>query len=269
MPDPKHELENKIDEYVQENLPNNLRSWCERYKNKFKIIHDSLWGTFQLQPHEVAILDTPLVQRLRFIHQTGAVYYTYPSAHHTRFEHTLGVIYQTGRLCDALQGQHGLPDSRIDTSFRNDVRLAALLHDIGHGPFSHTSEQFFASLPQMADYKARNNVLSDSGAGEVLSYLVVRSEPFRSFVGQLNETHGLSLSCDRVAGIITGTLPDEQMYMSELIHGPFDADKLDYMPRDGMFSGLQMHVDIDRLYHSITIKTGESNGQRQTRIAGR
>ena len=63
-------------------------------------------------------------------------------------------------------------------------------------------------------------------------------------------------------------MPDDKMYMSELIHGPFDADKLDYMPRDGMFSGLRMHVDIDRLYHSIKIKSSKANGQDQTRIAG-
>ena len=58
------------------------------------------------------------------------------------------------------------------------------------------------------------------------------------------------------------------MYMSEVVHGPFDADKLDYMPRDGMFSGLKMHVDIDRLYHSIHILNAEYDGEEQTRIAG-
>jgi HD superfamily phosphohydrolase len=56
--------------------------------------------------------------------------------------------------------------------------------------------------------------------------------------------------------------------MSEIVHGPFDADKLDYMPRDGMFSGLKMHVDLDRLYHSIRITSAPFHGENQVRIAG-
>jgi hypothetical protein len=79
---------NAIEKYVENLLPDNPKAWCERHPDP-KIIHDALWGTFKLAPHEVAILNTGLIQRLRFIHQTGAVHLTYPSARHTRFEHVL------------------------------------------------------------------------------------------------------------------------------------------------------------------------------------
>jgi HD superfamily phosphohydrolase len=152
-------LENLVEEYVDAHLPSDPKAWVKSF-SKRKIIHDALWGTFSLYPHEVALLDTALIQRLRFLHQTGAVYLTYPSAHHTRFEHTLGVLCQSGRLCEALRRNPG--EMRVDDGLERDVRFAALLHDTGHGPFSHTSEQFFASLEAMTDYQSANASLRAS-----------------------------------------------------------------------------------------------------------
>lgn len=261
-------LPEEIGEFVADYLPNDLHEWSGRY-SQAKIIHDALWGTFRLSAHEVALLDTPLIQRLRSLHQTGAVYLTYPSARHTRFEHTLGVVCQSGRLCEALQRSETDGDGRrVDASFIDNVRFAALLHDTGHGPFSHTSEQFYASLSEMEEYRTEHPEFEYSGAGEILSALIVQSRPMRDFVDVLNEKYGLRLNCDTISSCITGTTDASEIYMSEVVHGPFDADKLDYMPRDGMFSGLKMHVDLDRLLHSISIKTADFEGERQTRIAG-
>jgi hypothetical protein len=120
---------------------------------------------------------------------------------------------------------------RVDKAFKNNVRFAALLHDTGHGPFSHTSEQFFASLPQLAEFREAHPELEHSGAGEILSYLIVKSARFRKFVDALNAVHRRQLDCERIAQAITGTMPSDMMYMGEIIHGPFDADKLDYMLR--------------------------------------
>jgi HD superfamily phosphohydrolase len=259
-------LEDEIENYAKEFLPPDPEKWAGQFRDKAKIIHDALWGTFGIRSHEVALLDTQLIQRLRFLHQTGAVYLTYPSAHHTRFEHTLGVLCQSGRLCTALRDQDG--DGRVDKSFENDVRFAALLHDTGHGPFSHTSEQFFAGMPQMSEYRATHPELVESGAGEIMSYLLVKSKPFQDFVNAVNNVFAIRLNCQRIADIIAGAMSPQEMYASEIIHGPFDADKLDYMPRDGMFSGLKMHVDIDRLLHSIRIVKGKRGEEDQVRIAG-
>ncbi len=259
-------LANEIETYVTDYLPGDFSTWLAKYARP-KIVHDALWGTFQLQAHEVALLDTKLLQRLRFLHQTGAVYLTYPSAHHTRFEHTLGVLCQSGRLCDALE--RSSPDEgRIDVSFRDNVRFAALLHDTGHGPFSHTSEQFYSSLQAMEEFRRSNPDYETSGAGEVLSALIVKSAQFRKFVDSINQTFRKRLDCDTISDIITGTTDANSIFMSEIVHGPFDADKLDYMPRDGLFSGLKMQVDIDRLFHSVCIKTANFHGETQTRMAG-
>lgn len=259
-------LQAKIDEYVRSSLPEDPVAWCLRYKDKRKIIHDGLWGTFSLEPHEVALIDTPLLQRLRFIRQTGATYLTYPSAVHSRFEHTLGVLYHAGRLCSVFQERP--EESRIDKKDAIMLRVAALMHDTGHGPFSHTSEQFYSSLPEFSEIRSAESKYTDSSASEILSSMIVTSSPFRRFVAAINNQFNQELNCDTISQCITGSLPPERMFLSEIVHGPFDADKLDYMHRDSMYSGLKMHVDLDRLFASINIKQATVNGQTMVRLCG-
>jgi uncharacterized protein len=269
-----------LETYVAPLLPDDPVKWCNERRSP-KIIHDALWGTFELAPHEVALIDTGLIQRLRFIHQTGAVHLTYPSARHTRFEHVLGVMYQAGRMCTALRNRgkrtrtgridyYG-EDSRFTAPVERQAKLTALLHDIGHGPFSHTSEQFFSSYDEVTVLQ-RDPKFRESGAGEILSCLLVQTQKFRSLISAMNEVYEQALSADTAAKMIIGDMDDDSMYLSEIVHGPLDADKLDYMHRDGLFSGLQMHVDLDRLYASITVlkATVEEDGtpQTMTRLAG-
>lgn len=117
------------------------------YSAKPKFVHDPLWGTIEIRAHELCILDTPLLQRLRQIRQTGFVFATYPSAQHTRFEHTLGVMTIAGRMAQTLAKRY----KRVATDeTEQKVRLAALLHDVGHAAFSHTSEEVFALCEDMA-----------------------------------------------------------------------------------------------------------------------
>lgn len=261
-------LRDDINVLVEDLLPADARKWCEERTTR-KILHDALWGTFELNRQEIAILDTPLLQRLRFIHQTGAVHFTYPSARHTRFEHVLGVMHQAGRMCLALRDRPN--ENRFDKAFELQVRFAGLLHDIGHGPFSHTSEQYFSKFEDIAEIRGED-YFKDSGAGEVLSCLLIQSDRFRELVRVINDLCHTDLNIDVAANMITGNMPDDQIYKSEFVHGPFDADKLDYMHRDGLFSGLRMHVDLDRLYASIEVTTGsEDYGegvQTLTRLAG-
>jgi len=259
------DLADQVAAFAAEHLPEDPEAWCKKYKAP-KIIHDGLWGTFSLRPHEVALLDTPLLQRLRYLHQTGAVYLTYPSAHHTRFEHTLGVLCQAGRLCSALR--ESARGELVTEDLVHSVRVAALMHDTGHGPFSHTSEQFYSSHPDMEKYSTANPELQESAGGELLSFLIVKSSAFRRFLDAVRSELSINLNADEIAETITGTLPINRHYQSEIVHGPFDADKLDYMPRDGMFSGLRIYVDIDRLYHSISIRHVTRNGVSEGRLAG-
>src|SRR6266446_310231 len=116
-----------------------------------KEINDPLWGTISLSPVEVALLDTPLLQRLRYIRQLGVVHWIYPGASHTRFEHTIGALHQAQTLASAINElalQVGsIP--LIEQSQLQTLRISALLHDCGHGAFSHVCEQALSILPDL------------------------------------------------------------------------------------------------------------------------
>src|SRR5450830_1405841 len=101
-----------------------------------KIIHDATWKTNFFEPYEISLINTPLFQRLRYINQMGFVNYVYPSARHSRFEHSLGVTILAGRMCDYSQKRN---EDLLSNNDRISIRISALLHDVGHCLFSHTS----------------------------------------------------------------------------------------------------------------------------------
>ena len=108
-----------------------------------KLIRDAVHGYQLLERHEVAVLDSPLVQRLRRIHQTALAYLVYPTATHTRFDHSLGVAKMVQGMISALQVSEPTP---FPNSVLHRVRLAALLHDTGHIFFSHLGEDIAATV---------------------------------------------------------------------------------------------------------------------------
>lgn len=262
------DLRTEIDKWVGTVLPerNKYKDWCKRFTEP-KIIHDALWGTFSLKSHEVSVLDSPMIQRLRRIHQTGAASLTFPCALHTRFEHSLGVLHHSDRMISALKLNHS-EDHRLHEGNLINIRMAALLHDSGHGPYSHTSEQFFSNLSDINAWKDHDARFENSGAGEFLSCLIVESPTFRRFIQQVKSHFKQDINPDLISDLISGNVDPNQRFLAEIIHGPFDADKLDYMHRDGMYSGLKMHIDLDRLYSSIGIMSGNEGGKELTRLAG-
>src|SRR6476646_4012814 len=106
---------------------------------EFEVIRNPLWDNIRLDRAAVAALDTPTVQRLRYVRQLGHAFLVYPGATHTRFEHALGAYHLTRRALASLEERGEL----VSVSPRDclAVRLAALLHDIGHYPFSHALEE--------------------------------------------------------------------------------------------------------------------------------
>jgi HD superfamily phosphohydrolase len=219
-----------------------------------KIIHDSVWGTENLSTHDVFILNTPLLQRLRRISQTGLAYFTFPSTTHTRFSHSLGVYSQVKRLIEAVE------ESGVNNTVerKNTLKFAALLHDIGHGPFSHISEEIFKNAPELREIKRSNDDLSNNPKGhEILSYLIVKSNFFKnSVLKNLSRliTKDIDIDQELLGNCIVGNSPDKlKAFEIEFINGAFDADKLDYLMRDGLFSGLPLRIDLERLWHSVDI----------------
>ncbi len=246
-------LERDIHEYVEAHLSDKAIHGNFRPEGG-KVVHDGLWGTLHLSPLEVFFIDTPLAQRLRHIHQMGCANYVYPSTTHTRFEHTLGVMSRVAKFREALRSAKGGSDEWIEPHAER-LRLTALFHDLGHGLFSHTSEEVYALLDPMR--KLRRDHDDEPAAHELLSYLIVRSKPFKELCENACDRcskAGRLIECGRIADDIIGepTAP-EHHYLRDIINGPFDADKIDYLFRDSHFSGLPVSIDLDRLWHSTTV----------------
>lgn len=228
-----------------------------------KVIHDAIWGTQSLYENEVAILDTPLLQRLRRLHQTGFTFLTYPSVTHTRFDHTLGVLYQADRLARALFDKYEELKSSANPIEREKIRhlrVAALLHDCSHGPFSHTSEEYFREFPEIQEYIGPGNGdFVGSSASEVLAHLIVNSEPFKRFLADLEQkVPWQQPEATWLSQMITGQLRRSHpmgAHYGEILNGPFDADKLDYIFRDAHYSGLPLGVDLDRIWLKTEVHT--------------
>lgn len=222
-----------------------------------KAIHDSVHATNYFQPHEVAILDLPIVQRLRRISQTDVAYYVFPSANHNRFEHTIGVAAIAGRFVDALfqRNSKALQSAEMSLKYvKNHCRVAALLHDVGHGPFSHLTEQLYKSA--FKKLQQSNEKFGGASAHEILSYFIATSKRMRQFNEEIiKREYEIDIDLELIGKIIIGFSKDipKQAFMVEIINGAFDADKLDYMLRDSHSTGINMSLDLSRLLYTIDV----------------
>ena len=192
-----------------------------------EVIRDPLWDNIRVDRAALLALDTPAVQRLRYVRQVGHAFLVYPGATHTRFEHALGAYHLTKRALAALEERGDLePVPEID---RVAVRMAALLHDIGHYPFSHALEE--AGFPSHEELG-----VAKLSQGELARRLAEIGGPgFAAGVGRL----------------ITGSSDSP---LAGLISGSLDLDKIDYLSRDARMCGVPYGtVDVDRLLSSLTL----------------
>ena len=166
-----------------------------------KEINDALWGTVSLTGVEVCILDLPLLQRLRYIKQLGVVHWIYPGAVHSRFEHSLGVVRQTQLLAthiNTVAAQKSF-NTLIKPRDLQILRMAALLHDVGHPAFSHVSEMAAEALPQLETLSAdfsRKHIVERRSLSEIFAFYVVLSPAMRSFVSLLYDRYSSLLGAD-------------------------------------------------------------------------
>lgn len=240
-----------------------------------KVIHDGVWGTHRYEDFEIALINTPLIQRLRQIHQTAYTYLTYPSTQHTRFEHTLGVTAQIGNLYKALQDRFEHKDlckhssakpkeNLLGEGLYRTLRIAAILHDCGHGPLSHSSEEIYSKYEEIMMLK-KYDPFKTAGPGEILSYLIINTKHFNTFLRKIEERYTLDIDVELVKNAIVGHVNNPlDYYKIDMLNGPFDADKLDYIFRDGHFSGLPLRIDLDRFWFSLDINTVNKDYRRLT-----
>jgi HD superfamily phosphohydrolase len=231
-------------------------------KSDYKIIHDTIHRTIKLDQPYLALLETPEIQRLNSIHQLGMAYLVFPGANHTRLEHSLGTFYVAHRMADALNLP---PDENLLVS------AAGLLHDVGHGPFSHTLEYLFNAKLGISHTELTKNIIF--GELDILNENETRILQPSKKIPEILEAHDIDpeytakLICNEIQES-NGTLDFEEelpvhanqqffnirRYLYQLIHSSIDADQIDYLLRDSHYTGVAHGVlDIERLIQTIEI----------------
>jgi HD superfamily phosphohydrolase len=189
-------------------------------------ISDPVHGYFYLSSVEKDIVDSREFQRLRRIRQLSSAYLTYPSAQHTRFEHSLGTMHLAGKVGLSLKNKGYINSDKVQL-----LRLAALLHDIGHGPFSHLFEEIIA--------------LKSNATHEDIGKRIIK-ERFKDTLAK----HGYTE--DEVSELAFGE-SDEQ-YLNEVISGSLSVDLMDYLLRDSYFTGAHYgRIDAERIISSLEV----------------
>ena len=203
---------------------------------KHEIIRDPLWNNIRVGPLTLSLIDTREFQRLRYVRQLGLAYLVYPGATHSRFEHALGTYHLARRTLALLEERDELRD--ISSEQCADVWVAALLHDIGHYPFSHALEEIGAP-----HHEAIAEPLLTTG----------------NLAGILAEARGEGAPA-RVHALIRGT---SESPLQGLISGSLDLDKIEYLKRDALMCGVPYgEIDVDRLLNSLTIVDDPTTGKR-------
>lgn len=234
-----------------------------RHSARPKVFNDPVWGSIRLHSWEVALLDSYLLQRLRFLKQLGVVHWVFPGAGHSRLEHSLGVVHQMQALLDGLERNSGLAGGRIvDDVTANLLRIAALVHDTGHSVMSHVSEPLLEELSdirELVDWiKCEYRTRKPPSASEAIAAVFVRSPAFREFLA-LRETgadfiRDVDDASRKIAGfILSGPVEPGKEFLSLLLNGAFDADKLDYMPRDCLMAGVPCALDVERVVEKVHV----------------
>jgi len=262
-----------IDEFCKQHLPNRVPVTDDV---AYKIFADPIEGYVHLAAWEVALLDTPLFQRLRGIRQLGLTYLVYPTLGYCRFQHTLGVLARLKQVLGQLEENHALrAGTKVSIEVLNErhravVRLAALCHDIGHCILSHVSESVIDKVPGHSTYPSAPKVIEAYAryAGrpsipmsEVLAVAIVTSRPFVRFLHELaapyasRMDHAAELARD-AARLILG-LPAERdpqsLFLGQLLNSGLDVDKLDYMLREAHFSGISLGISLEWLLKKLFV----------------
>lgn len=204
---------------------------------------DPIHGIVRADALEEALIDSRPLQRLRFVHQLGLTYLVYPGAEHSRFSHVLGAMTLAGRVYDRLAANSGgeLP-MEPDCLERRLVRAAALLHDIGHPPFSHTAEELF------------EDGIDHEGMTRRLLAMPQLEEIFAR--------HGRGLTAERVAKLLAGEVEGRERLLAQVISGELDVDKMDYLLRDTLFCGVRYgNFDLERLLETMLPIEDPGTGQ--------
>ena len=222
-----------------------------------KTITDTIHGTIRLDPLTLDLLETLELQRLNSIRQLGLTYLVFPGANHSRVEHCLGVGHVAGEMARAL----GLPEED-----RKLVQAAGLLHDVGHGPFSHTLEHVLSRELAVDHMHLTQRIIT--GHDDNVSPEDRHAFPDVKRIHEVLEAHRVDPAA--VAALIRGpsekgasllvpgSRKESKRYLAQIIHSPMDADQIDYLMRDAHYTGATHGtIDFSRLLQTLRTHRGE------------
>jgi len=190
-------------------------------------IVDPIHDFIRIYEPELKVIDTPILQRLRRIRQLAGAHLVYPSAQHSRFEHSLGVMHLAGQAATVLKDK-----GFLDSDDAANLRLAGLLHDVGHGPFSHLFEEVLERKKKTSHEEIGKKLILKTEIGDSLSKYGFD----KKFLSEL--AFGNS----------------KYPFMNEIISGGLSADIMDYLPRDGYFTGAEhAKIDFKRIIQSLDV----------------
>lgn len=208
--------------------------------NKERMIMDPIHGFINISEYPVIeeLVDSKYFQRLRRLAQLGMTSAVYPNATHTRFAHCLGVMHVFLILFDAVvkKEKKEIPNQ---SEKRRLGAVAALLHDLGHGPFSHASESILDKKSESFDHeKMTREIISTTDIAKIL------------------KKH--NIEPDFICKILQCVVPSDWLFISQLITSQLDADRLDYLSRDSYFTGVNYgKIDIHRIANTLQIWHGD------------
>lgn len=234
-------------------------------------VRDPIHGNLPLLDAEVAVLDSKAYQRLRAIKQLGFSEFSFPGATHNRYLHSLGVSYLAGIAFDNIFAKFSFSTVSVRERLRQTVRLAALLHDIGHGPLSHASEEVmpplkdlkvgaYAKRPVKPAAEAQANhedytikFITDSSLTEVLKSNFSDIDPFH-IACLIDKTLILEDDFFKEGGF------DFRTILSQIVSSEMDVDRMDYLERDAYFCGTNYgKVELNWLMSNMTYHPREQH----------
>lgn len=194
-------------------------------------IKDPIYGYVHITDLEKDLIDTRVVQRLRRLRQLAGAEYVYPGANHTRFEHSIGVMYLAGILAESLPVELSEEDIQM-------VRIAGLLHDVGHGPFSHIYESLSIKYLENTHEDLTRWIILESELADILS--------------------DTGYSPQKISKLATGDMREEgKLFLDQIISSAVDVDKMDFIIRDSYHTGAEYgYVDIFRLIYTMDVLNG-------------